>query len=167
MNSSYNYYNDESEKEIYISAMRRYFDKKQEMDKKLESFITPILKVGNLKILDACCGIGHLSYFLSEINNSNTFLGIDQTAYLIEEAQKLNSNKSNISFEVNDIYNLEQKYDKFFDLSIIWKTLSWLPYYEDAVKILFNITKKHIFLSSLFYDDDIDFEIKVRDYYNW
>jgi len=29
---------------------------------------------------------------------------------------------------------------------------------------LFSLTKKHIFLSSLFYDGDIDFEIKVREF---
>ncbi len=32
------------------------------------------------------------------------------------------------------------------------------------LKSLFKLTKKHIFLSSLFYDGDIDFETKVREY---
>ena len=32
------------------------------------------------------------------------------------------------------------------------------------MKALFKVTKKHIFLSALFYDGDIDFEIKVREF---
>jgi len=32
------------------------------------------------------------------------------------------------------------------------------------LKDLISMTKNHIFLSSLFYDGDIDFEIKVREY---
>ena len=32
------------------------------------------------------------------------------------------------------------------------------------LKSLFQSTKKHLFLSSLFYDGDIDFETKVREY---
>ena len=91
-------------------------------------------------------------------------MGVDQTPYLIEEAQKLCSAKSNVSFEVNDMHHLSDRYQKFFDVSIIWKTISWLPYYEEIIQELFKVSKKHIFLSSLFYDGDIDFEIKVREY---
>jgi len=161
---SFNFFKGENDKDFNISAMKKYVNEKQEMDKKLESLVAPIIRLGNFKILDACCGIGHLSYFLSDINLSNTFLGVDQTPYLIEEAQKLCSAKSNVSFEVNDMHHLSDRYQKFFDVSIIWKTISWLPYYEEIIQELFKVSKKHIFLSSLFYDGDIDFEIKVREY---
>ena len=66
--------------------MRKYIDEKQEIDKFLEKLISPFLKTNSLKILDACCGIGHLPYFLSDINPKIKFLGIDQTEYLIDEA---------------------------------------------------------------------------------
>lgn len=42
--------------------------------------------------------------------------------------------------------------------------MNWLPYYAQLFKSLFAVTKKHIFLSGLFYDGDIDFEIKVREF---
>ena len=58
----------------------------------------------------------------------------------------------------------QKKFTKFFDVSINWKTISWLPYYDELIKSLFQVTKNHIFLSSLFYDEDIDFEIKVREF---
>ena len=47
---------------------------------------------------------------------------------------------------------------------ISWKTVSWLPYYDQMLRDLLHMTKNHIFLSSLFYEGDIDFEIKVREF---
>ena len=134
------------------------------MDKFLESLITPIIKNQKFRILDACCGIGHIDYFLNKISPSSDFLGIDQTTYLIEEAKKLCKDHENIKFEVGDIYDLPKLYPKKFDITINWKTISWLPYYDEFMKALFKITKRNIFLSSLFYDGDIDFKIKVREY---
>ena len=49
-------------------------------------------------------------------------------------------------------------------MSVNWKTISWLPYYDQMLKDLIHMTKNHIFLSSLFYEGDIDFEIKVREF---
>ena len=144
--------------------MKKYVETKQGLDQKLEELITPIIKNNNFKILDACCGIGHLDYFFSSISPESKFFGVDQTEFLIDEAKKLCNDKKNVSFDVDNVYDLPQKYSKSFDITINWKTLSWLPYYDECVKSLFAVTKKHIFLSSLFYDGDIDFEIKVREY---
>ena len=58
---SFNFFKGENDKDFNISAMKKYVNEKQEMDKKLESLVAPIIRLGNFKILDACCGIGHLS----------------------------------------------------------------------------------------------------------
>lgn len=158
------YFARDKDVEFNLGVMRKYAESKQELDKFLESLITPIIVNKNLKILDACCGIGHISYFLSEISPKSKFLGIDQTSYFIQEAKKLCQSKKNLSFEVEDVLDLPKEYPKEFDISISWKTLSWLPHYEDMLKSLFAVTKKHIFLSSLFYDGDIDFQIKIREF---
>jgi len=162
MDRRYTYFDGEKDKEYEINSMKKYVNEKQEMDKFLEKLITPIIRGASLKILDACCGIGHLSYFLSEISPESTFLGVDQTFYLIQEAKKLFHDKKNITFEVGDIYDVTTKYQKAFDISIIWKTLSSIPYYDEMLKALFRVTKKHIFLNIVLYDGDIDFEVKVR-----
>lgn len=158
------HYDGEKDKEFILNSFRKCVTEKREMDQRLENLITPYIKTKNLKILDACCGIGHISYFLNEISPESSFYGVDQTSYLIDEAKKLCINKKNISFEVSDIHDLPLKFSKKFDVSINWRTLSWLPHYEQMLKDLFLVTKDHIFLSSLFYDGDIDFEIKVREY---
>lgn len=162
--SSYAYFKGESDKEFNIESMRKYVNERQEMDKELETFITPFLRQGNPNVLDAACGIGHLEYFFSDINPHARFLGVDQAAYLIEEARQVNRDKPNVSFETGDILDLSQKYPKAFDLSISWKTLSFVPSYEPMVRALMDVTRGHIFLSSMFYDGDIDYEIKVREH---
>ena len=164
MKRNYTFFKGEEDKEFVIASMRKYADKKQEIDNFLEKIIAPVIIGKDLKILDACCGIGHLLYFLNEVNPRSTFLGVDQTAHLIKEAKKLCQGKKNISFKVGDVYALPSSYPKEFDISINWKTISWLPYYDQLLKSLVAVTKKHIFISSLFYDGDIDFEIKVREF---
>jgi len=152
------------DKEHALKSMRKYVIEKQEMDKFLERLITPIISGKSLKILDACCGIGHIPYLLSGISPESEFLGVDRLDHLIKEAKTLCLDKKNVSFEVDEVENLPSRFRKEFDISINWKTISWMPYYEQTLKDLIAVTKKHIFLSSLFYDGDIDFQIKVKEY---
>lgn len=163
-NEQRRHYDKEKDKEFIIESFKKCVSEKREMDKLLEKIIFPFIDSKKLDILDASCGIGHISYFLSEINKESKFVGVDQTEYLIKEAEKLCQNKPNISFEVNDISKIISKYPKKFDISISWRTLSWLPYYKEMLKDLFSLTKNHIFISSLFYDGDIDFITQVREY---
>jgi len=162
--TKYEYYDGEKDKNFNISKMQEYVKNKQELDKFLEDLISPIIINRKLKILDACCGIGHISYLLSDISPESTFLGIDQSDYLINNAKELSQNKNNLSFTVGDVSDFSNNLHKEFDISINWKTLSWLPYYDQMIKDLISMTKNHIFISSLFYDGDIDFEIKVREF---
>ncbi len=164
MDEKYNYYDGDKDKEFNISKMYDYVNDKQEIDKFLEKLISPFIVEKKFKILDACCGIGHISNLLSEISPQSIFFGIDQSDYLIEEARKLSKNKNNLSFEIGDLHDFSNEHQKEFDISIIWKTISWLPYYEQIIEKMMTLTKNHIFISSLFYDGDIDFEIKVREF---
>jgi len=152
-----------ADKKFVLESMTKYLHTKQELDKLLETLVTPLIQNNQLRILDACCGIGHIIYYLSQVSPKSQFLGIDKTPYLIEEAKKICSGP-NIKFKVSNVYNLSEEYEKEFDLSICWKTLSWLPRFEPLVEELMNVTKKHVFISSLFYDGDIESEIKVREY---
>ena len=158
----YEYYKNYEDKFYNINSMIKYKKTKQELDKFLEVLISPYIKNQKLNILDACCGIGHIVNLLCDSSPQSQFHGIDQTSYLIEEAKKINQQKKNAFFETLDVYDLSDAKTKYYDISINWKTISWLPSYEDILKQLFKVTKSHIFLSSLFYDGDIDFEIKVR-----
>ncbi len=163
-NEQRQHYDKEKDKEFIIESFKKCISEKREIDKLLKKLIYLFINLKKYNILDASCGIGQISYFLSEISKESKFIGIDQTEYLIKEAEKLWKNKQNISFEVNDISKIVSKYSKKFDVSISWRTLSWLPYYKEMLKDLFAVTKNHIFLSSLFYEGDIDFITQVREY---
>lgn len=156
----------DEDRRAVIKGMKKYVRKKQEMDKLLEKIIAPLIKNKSLKILDACCGIGHIIDHLSKISPKSQFVGIDKKKYLIEEAKKLcaMSGGSKNIFKTANIFELSKYFKKEFDIIINWKTLSWLPRYEAAVKEMMKVAKKYIFISSLFYEGDIDFEIKVRIY---
>jgi len=130
--------------------MQKYFYQKQEMDKVLETLIAPAIQGRSLAVLDACCGIGHLSYWLSQLSPESTFLGVDQTPHLIEQARELCRENSKIRFELADAYALTTRYPEGFDVTLTWKTFSWLPYYDQMLRTLFAVTRKHIFLNSLF-----------------
>lgn len=147
-----------------IASMKKYFDQKQEMDKLLDKLISPYIKDKKLRILDAGCGLGHSLYFLNQLSPDSDFLGVDQTPVYIEEAKKLFGEFKNFSFEAGNVEDLPKKYPKAFDVTMSRAVISWMPYYEDFVKALMDTTKKHIFISSLFYDGDIDFITKVKSF---
>ena len=152
---------EEYDKDFVIKSMKKYIYEKQEMDKQLENLIRPIIKDKKCDVLDACCGIGHISYHLSELSPNSSFLGVDLTPFLIEEGKKICQDKKNITLENADINQLKNKYSKKFDISIAWKAISWMPNYDEFLKSLMSMTKGHIFLNSPFYDGDIDF-IRVK-----
>jgi len=157
-------FEEEKDKEYHLASMEKYVKQKQELDIFLEKIISPFIQNKKLKILDACCGIGHICFNLTKITPNSIFIGIDQKNYLIKRAKELCKDFSNISFYVDDIYRISKNYPKHFDISISWKILINLPHYKEMIKTLFSMTKKHIFLCSPFYDGDIDFETKVRMY---
>lgn len=120
-------------------------------------------KKESLSVLDLCCGYGRLIYFLNEFDSRHKYHGIDYTEILVNKGAELFSSNDNISFELNNAYEISKKYSKTFDISILHKTLSWLPYYHNIIKELISVTKDKIYITSLFWEGDIDFLTKVYE----
>lgn len=158
------YVYDKGDTDYTVAVTKRYAKRKTEMDKMLEQLIVPSIKNKALKILDAGCGIGHLAHLLHALSPQSSFLGVDQTAFIIEEAKKLYKDERALKFEAGDIEDLPAKYPKEFDVTVSRAVCSWIPYYEEHIKALMAVTKSRIFLSSLFYDGDIDFITQVREF---
>ncbi len=158
------YFKGDADKEYNIESMRKYVRDKQELDKLLEKLVSPYLSKGSPQVLDAACGVGHLEYhFAPQFPNAH-FTGIDQTRYLIEEAKNITAEMPNTEFFVGDIYTLGETHPKQFDITYCWKTFSWIPAYEDAMRGVVAATKSHLFVNGLFYEGEIDYEIKVREH---
>jgi ubiquinone/menaquinone biosynthesis C-methylase UbiE len=152
-----------SKDQFALESYQNYY-KKTEQTKSLERLITPYLRPGT-NVLDACCGGGEATYFLSQLQPQATFLAIDNYQAVIEEAQRQCPSSDNVKFQIVDVNQLTSIYgEKAFDLVVCMKTISWLPSYEEAMKNILSVARKHVFLSSLFYDGWIDFEIKVKEH---
>jgi ubiquinone/menaquinone biosynthesis C-methylase UbiE len=154
----------EQEREYALQSMRAYLHHKPEQVKFFEELVGPYLKE-DVSVLDACCGIGDLVYFLAQLNPNARFTGVDKAAFLIDEARTHFADHPNVTFEPGDIYALAEQFGKkSFDLSVCKQTLSWLPSYGKPVEELMAVTRRTVFVSSLFYDGRIDFETRVREH---
>ncbi|KKU07747.1 MAG: hypothetical protein UX10_C0006G0018 [Candidatus Magasanikbacteria bacterium GW2011_GWA2_45_39] len=162
MSGRYVYY--KGDRDFMIASFGKYVNQKTEMDRLFEELVTPFIKDLPLQILDAGCGNGNLLHLLGEISPQSTFLGVDQTYFLIAEAKKLYGQEKNICFEVGDVENIPVQHHKAFDVAVSRATISWIPYYESFMKALVESAKKYIFVSSLFYEGDIDFITQVREF---
>lgn len=154
----------EREREFALQSMRGYLRNKPEQVKFFEELIAPYLK-DDVSVLDACCGIGDLLHFLAQLNPNVRFTGVDKAPFLIDEARTHFADNPNVNFETGDIYALSEQFGKkSFDLSVCKQTLSWLASYEKPVEELMAVTRRAVFISSLFYDGRIDFETRVREH---
>ena len=155
----------EEEKEHALSTMRAYVRNKPEQVKFFEQLIGPYLRDGEVSVLDACCGVGDLIYFLAQLNPAASFTGVDQAAFLIDEARAQFPDNPKINFVTGDVYALTEQFGKkSFELAVCKQTISWLPRYEEPVAELMSVARRAVFVSSLFYDGRIDFETRVREY---
>ena len=164
MSESFQFREGDKDRVFTLASMCKYLEEKQELDKLLEKTIEPVISGKALRIVDACCGVGHVCLLLNALSPQSSFHGVDQLGYLIDRARTLAAGYSNISFEQGDLYEFARRNRKAFDVAISWKTISWLPYYPEMLEAVMSCAKSHVFLSSLFYEGDIDFEIKVREY---
>ena len=137
------------------------FRKETQMDYLFKFLEKDFYKNESLKILDACCGYGRLIHFLNELNEKQNYTGIDYVEELINDGIRNFVGKKNIKFELYDVMALSDKYYKEFDIAINYKTLSWLPNYTTIIEQLIKATKQKVYITSLFYDGDIDFITKI------
>jgi ubiquinone/menaquinone biosynthesis C-methylase UbiE len=113
------------------------------------------------KVLDICGGYGRLTYFLNELDSRQEYYCFDYSESLIAQARTSFAAKRNIHCEVADLYALSPRYDKAFDITINYKTLYCLPYYEEAIAQFVKVTRHKIYVTSPFYEGDIDFISRI------
>src|SRR6185295_19845904 len=96
----------EEDRQRAVQTMTAYLREKPEQVKFFEQIISPyLINRSPLSVLDACCGIGDMSHFLSQLNPEATFVGIDRADFLLTEARKLQDNP-NVMFREMDLFQL-------------------------------------------------------------
>ncbi|MDR2268205.1 MAG: class I SAM-dependent methyltransferase [Holosporaceae bacterium] len=116
----------------------------------------------DVSVLDACCGYGRLLYYMIQRFPSWSYTGLDYSSVLIDDATARFKEYDNVTFACCDLMNDQQNsYSKTFEISISYKTLSYLPSYESMIDFLIKATKNRIYITSLFQDSDMDIICKL------
>ena len=115
------------------------------------------------KILDAAGGYGRITWFLNEMAPQCEYTVFDYVEALVKEGREKFSSFNNVRFEVEDLCNPSSSYKNQFDITISNKVISWLDSYEEMVRGLFYYSKQKIYITSLFWDGDIDFYTTIHE----
>jgi SAM-dependent methyltransferase len=137
-----------------------------ESTKQLSRLLKSYAGIKERKLLDLGCGAGANTYYLKKKFDLSTATGVDMNSNLINSAKKIIKLKSvkNIDFLVDDIEKnkkLKKKRLKFGIVTLI-QVLSVLDSYNKVLKSAISFKPKFIAVSSLFWDGDLDFKIKVN-----
>ena len=118
--------------------------------------------LNNLNTLDLACGNGANLFFLKKnYNNKKYCLGLDFNKNLIIAGQNYN-NYQNLELKYGNILNLKKNLKNKFQLITSFQTLSWLNDYKKASLEMIKLNSDYIFISSLFWEGLIDFNIKLN-----
>lgn len=104
----------------------------------------------NMKILDVGCASGHYYNGLRQIDDQLEYTGFDSTKAYIEFAKKHFKSNKNVDFFVEDIFNLPNKYESYFDIVFSCNVLLHLPSIKMPLENLLFVSKKYVIIRSLF-----------------
>lgn len=113
--------------------------------------------------VDAGCGGGGPTNYLSTAFPAVNFIGIDESEALITHAQGHEQRTANTEFRVMSLENIEIMFG--VDGVVLMQVLSWMPEYVTPLhQIRVRLRPKWIAFSALFYSGDIDCQIIVREH---
>jgi len=115
--------------------------------------------------IDVGCGAGANIYHLSNVLGRTKWIGLDYADNFFPIGKIFLNDSDKVKFVKGDFYKLGRLFpQKSFDISFSIQTLSWLPNYVEAMKEIFFITKRIIFVTSLFSDFNVDAFIDIYEY---
>ena len=146
------------------SGNERYFEEQLNNPKESTKYIFEILKkkkLNNLNTLDLACGNGaNLMFLKKQFKNEKYCLGLDINKNLLKQGSNFN-NFNDLELKYGNALNLSKKLKNKFQLITSFQTLSWLKDYQKASIEMIKLNSKYIFISSLFWEGLIDFNIKL------
>lgn len=172
-NGDFKYMADREEvKEAYLhDKHNRYHEDQYKKPKRstvaLGDFVRRTLPSKNspYSAIDVGCGGGANIYYLSQILSNTEWSGLDFSDKYFSLAKQYSPTYDKIKLIQGDFYKLSELFsNKSFDLAFSIQTLSWLPDYEEAIEEIMFITKKWIFVTSLFSDFNVDIFSNVFEY---
>lgn len=116
-----------------------------------------------VRVLDVGCGAGANLHWIASRFPSAQLTGIDRNDRLIRAAAERNAGDARLRFVSGDF--LATDWDTPFELVTAFQLLSWLPL-ETAGRVMdacCRCARDHVFVSSLFSEDDLQYLIRVDD----
>lgn len=123
---------------------------------------------GALKVLDMACGAGGNAMYMANKFKDSQFIGLDINEELVDYGNNYireHSLGDNCRLYKGDWFRPEERWIGVFDGVISFQTLLMFPDYREALLKLTELRPKWIAVSSLFYEGDIEYTNKGRNYY--
>lgn len=153
------------------SVEQRTFDRtlnilpEMESAKQLSLLIKEVYQDG-MSILDVGCAAGHYYNSLKKIDKNLIYKGIDATVKYINFAKNHFKSNNNVSFDLIDIYKMQENLKNQFEIVFCCNVILHLPTFKDPLINLIKSSKKYIFirtlisekthLSKYLYNDELD-----------
>ena len=122
-----------------------------ECTKQLVNLISDVYNKGMI-VADIGCASGHYYNGIKRLDPEVQYKGIDATVPYIEFAKEYFKNNDNTSFELGDIFNLDEKHKLQYDIVYCCNVLLHLPEFKEPVNNLLKITKGTCFIRTLLSD---------------
>lgn len=119
-------------------------------------------------VLDMACGAGANTLYMANRHSEIQFVGMDIGKEYIDYGNTMimkHSKHKNCELHEEDWFNIDSKWINVFDGIVCFQTLFMLPDYQAALKKLIDLHPNWIAVSSLFYEGEIEYINKFRDYY--
>lgn len=123
---------------------------------------------GQNRVLDMACGAGANMLYMGNRHENIQFVGMDIDQEYINYANQVvddYSKYNNCKFYIGDWFNVDPKWINTFNGVISFQTVLMFSDYREALSKLAALHPDWIAFSSLFYEGDIEYVNKFRNYY--
>lgn len=150
---------------------RRQYDGMYDSSREMFEFMEACLSGSpdGLSILDAACGGGANAFHMAQKWPSSSITGVDRKPELIAyaAARHRDSSIARAHFICDDLFNLHHRFGtRAFDITTFYHTMMMFDpdTYPSVLQSLIAVTKRWVFLNSLFTDKKMDVSSDIRLY---
>jgi len=123
-------------------------------------------KSEKLRIADIGAGQGANLFYMAKRYPNTIFVGIELNPDLVKWGNEYFTQfqQDNCQLVEGDLYNLSKEHIGKYDGIVSYQTLMAFPEYKTPIRKIVELQPKWIAITSLFFDGDVNCEIKIQDY---
>ncbi len=138
------------DRDVEVRTFQRVKKNLPEMEcaKQLRKIFNQIYKK-EMRILDVGCAAGHYYNSLIKIDKNISYTGMDATKAYIAYGKKHFKKNTRVNLIQQDIFKIDNKYNKNFDITFCCNVLLHLPEIKKPIINLLKTTKKYCIIRTL------------------